>query len=203
MKRKSSTPSVKTKGTPKARQTSPAKTSLAAKAKTAAAGKVALSKSNPVVPAAGQAPSRPGDTGSAQILRELKELRRHLAPPPVPARSAEAALERGVDSMRRLLSELIEQHDQWILSRLIAIRAAAGRAPKAVQAVDQLLEDLGAIRFRAESFDHVDPLVHSVVEERPSATATEGVILETLQPGFRTGTGAVLAKANVAVSRKY
>jgi molecular chaperone GrpE (heat shock protein) len=183
------------------RKTTPAQAK--AKAKTSPKAKPKTPSHAPAAPDKIQAVSTASaNSESSQILREIQALRALLTSNPAPARAADEALERGVDSMRRLLSELLEQQNQWILSRLIALRAAAAAAPKVAQGLEQLLDELGAIRFRAESFDHVDPRVHTVVEERPNASVSAGTILETLQPGFRSGNGVVLAKASVAVSRR-
>ena len=49
--------------------------------------------------------------------------------------------------------------------------------------------------------DFVDPLIHVVVEERRVDSAPDGVVLETLRPGYRTARGLVVCKAAVAVNR--
>ena len=136
-----------------------------------------------------------------QILAELKALRALLQPsaPSAPT-SADHVLESGVTSIRRLLSELLEQQTHWILARLVALRETAADAPRVAKQIDSLLDELGAVRFQAEALDYVDPLVHTVVEERPNPEMTEGLIVETVRAGYRTGVGAVLAKACVAVS---
>jgi molecular chaperone GrpE (heat shock protein) len=70
-----------------------------------------------------------------------------------------------------------------------------------LERLDSLLENLGAVRFEAETLDAVDPLIHVVVEEREQVDAPEGVIVQTVRPGFRTARGLVVCKAAVAVSR--
>lgn len=137
-----------------------------------------------------------------QILKELQAIRAGLAPAPAPKPTNGDPLEHSVDSMRRLLSELLSQHNEWILGRLVSLREDALDAPKVLEGLDELLGELGAIRFGAESLDFVDPLVHTVVEERADESVSEGVILETVRPGYRTGNGAVLVRANVAISRR-
>jgi hypothetical protein len=140
--------------------------------------------------------------GNSEILRELREIRLMLAQDRAVATSADAALEDGVDSLRRLLSEMIERRMEWVLSRVVALRTAVTEAPRVVREIDGLLEELGAIRFTAQSMDHVDPLIHVVVDERKTTGGPEGVILETVRPGYRTSAGTILSKACVAVSRR-
>jgi molecular chaperone GrpE len=137
-------------------------------------------------------------------IRSLKEiLNRRFAPP----RGGDAALEESVDSLRRLLSELIERRMESVVKELVDIRreaaaAANGAMGRAITRLDALLDDLGAMRFDAEPMDLVDPLIHVVADERHDDTAPDGVILEALQPGYRSARGMVLCKAAVAVNRK-
>lgn len=161
-----------------------------------AASAVAQPKFQPVAVSAPQATSDP-----TPILAELKNIRSLLQLDRSAPASADQVLESGVTSIRRLLSELLEKQTDWILARLVALRETAVDSPRVARALDALLDDLGAVRFRAESLDCVDPLVHTVVEERPVSDMTEGLIVETVRPGYRTGVGTVLAKACVAVSR--
>ena len=122
-----------------------------------------------------------------------------LAPQP-----ADTIVEEGVDSLRRLLSELLEHRLESLASELAHVRrevAAGAGAERVLGLVDDLLHRVGAVRFAAEPFDVVDPLIHAVVEERAAAGVPRGVIIEGLQPGFRSGRGLVLCKAAVAVSR--
>jgi hypothetical protein len=119
----------------------------------------------------------------------------------------DTALEGAVDSLRRLLSELIEQHTESVVKELAEVRreaaatAGAGRA-RILDRVDHLLDTLGAVRFEAEPMDLLDPLIHVVAEERHDQRAPDGVILATLRPGYRTGRGLVVCKAGVAVNRR-
>lgn len=120
-----------------------------------------------------------------------------------PARSPEALLDGAVDSLRRLLSELVEGRLESVARELAELRreaAAGAERARLLELVDDLLERLGAVRFSAESLDVVDPLIHTVVEERRSAGVPRGVIIEGVRPGFRSGRGLVLCKAAVAVS---
>ena len=144
-----------------------------------------------------------------QMLKELRaelasvsQTLQKIAAPPV---AADAALESSVDSVRRLLSELIESRLEPVIAQVAAIRElviSAPRAREAVERIEALLADLGALRFEAKRLDYFDPLIHQAVAERRDPAAPEGVVLETLMPGYRTGRGHIVAKARVAVNRK-
>lgn len=127
------------------------------------------------------------------------------APPPAPAaiEPLTGPLDGAVDSLRRLLSELLEQRLESVARDLAEVRRAltAGDDLSAgLERLDDLLDRLGAVRFSAEPLDVVDPLIHTVVAERPGNGVPRGVVLEAVRPGFRSSRGLVLAKAAVAVS---
>jgi len=141
------------------------------------------------------------------VLAELATLRRLLerlsAPPP----TADAALESGVDSMRRLLTELLESRMDPVIAEVAAIRSLAasetkGKVRAVVDRLDLLLNDMGAVRFEAQRLDYFDPLIHQALAERHDADAPDRVILETVVPGYRTCRGRVVAKAGVAINRR-
>jgi molecular chaperone GrpE (heat shock protein) len=124
---------------------------------------------------------------------------------PPSARGAE--LEESVDSLRRLLSELIDQRMEAVVQQLADIRRDAASLPadhgrRIAARLDELLESLGAERFEAETMDVVDPLIHVVVAERQQQDVPDGVIVETVRPGYRTARGRVVCKAAVAVSQR-
>ena len=83
-----------------------------------------------------------------------------------------------------------------------ALVASGTRGSEAVERIEALLSELGALRFEANRLDYFDPLIHQAVAERRDAAAPAGVVLETLAPGYRTGRGHVVAKARVAVNRR-
>jgi hypothetical protein len=123
---------------------------------------------------------------------------RELAP-----HTADTIVEGAVDSLRRLLSELLEHRLEAVAGALADIRrelAAGAGEERVLGLVDELLHQVGAARFAAEPLDVVDPLIHVVVEERKAPGVPRGVIVEALQPGFRNTRGLVLCKAAVAVS---
>jgi molecular chaperone GrpE (heat shock protein) len=121
--------------------------------------------------------------------------------------STDAAVEASVDALRRVLSDLIEQRTESVVKELVDVRrdaaslAAQGGA-RIVERLEHLIEDLGAVRFEADVMDVVDPLIHVVVEERQQADAPDGVILETVRPGYRTARGMVVCKAAVVVNQR-
>jgi hypothetical protein len=158
--------------------------------------------------AAPPAPSAPAPEPATQaILTELAALRRMLERMSAPPSSDDAALESGVDSMRRLLTELLESRLDPVIAEVAAIRTLAaseteGKSGSVVDRLDLLLNDLGAVRFEAQRLDYYDPLIHQVLEERRDAVAPDRVILETVVPGYRTQRGRVVAKAGVAINRR-
>ncbi len=148
------------------------------------------------------------------MMTEVRSIRDLVQPPTKPRAArpgsgprADLALESSVDSLRRLLSELIEQRMEAVVTDLVDIRDRAvalggGDGTDLVGRLDDLLENLGAVRFAAEPMDIVDPLIHTVIDERHQTDAPDGVIVETVRPGFRTARGVVLCKAAVAVNRR-
>jgi molecular chaperone GrpE (heat shock protein) len=159
-------------------------------------------------PRAAIAASEPGLRAILGEIRTVKQMLEKLVTPfSSDGSRSDAALESSVDSLRRLLSELIEQRMEAVVRDLVDIRRQAAAVAQRkgtgiVERLDQVLEDLGAIRFEAEPMDVVDPLIHAVTEERQRADAPDGVILETVRPGFRTARGVVVCKAAVAVNRR-
>jgi len=156
----------------------------------------------PPIPSA-QAPQ----AATQGILAELASLRQMLERMSAPLPSADASLESSVDSMRRLLTELLESRMDPVIAEVAAIRSLAasetkGRVRSVVDRLDLLLNDMGAERFEAQRLDYFDPLIHQVLAERHDADAPDRVILETFVPGYRTCRGRVVAKAGVAINRR-
>jgi molecular chaperone GrpE (heat shock protein) len=123
------------------------------------------------------------------------------------ADDADAELESAVDSMRRLFCEFIERRTDSLLAEVGSIREAVasprGMDPAVVlDRFDALLDRFGAVRFTAERLDFIDPAIHEVAAERNLVDLPDGVIVETLRPGLRSSSGAVVWKARVAINRK-
>ena len=184
---------------------SPAVTRIKAAAARAVAPAMVVGKG-----AASKAESRP-DVGltldlaqrmHAETVQRLEALTARL--PPRPTVSGDTALEGTVDSLRRLLSELLEERSEILTQALVAVRGnlARGAAKDAASGLDKVLEDLGAMSFEAERLDYLDPAIHEVRAERHEAAAPDGVIVATLAPGWRTARGVVAQRAAVAVNRR-
>ncbi|MEI7880122.1 MAG: hypothetical protein WCI95_04520 [bacterium] len=111
-----------------------------------------------------------------------------------------------VDALRRVLNDLMEARMNDVIRELVTIRnsaaSAGGEARRIAEQMDALLSDLGAMRFEAERLEHVDPLIHTVSREVSDSSLPDGIIMETLRPGFHTPRGIIVAKALVAVNRR-
>jgi len=137
------------------------------------------------------------------LRQEVTALRTQLAKYISPV--ATGTLEE-VDALRRVLSDLMEARMNDVIRELVIIRntaaSAGGEARRVTEQMDTLLADLGAMKFEAERLEHVDPLIHTVTREVSDASLPDGVVNETIRPGFHTGRGIVVAKALVAVNRR-
>ena len=162
----------------------------------------------PAVKAAPKAPTavtpvKATDEALESLRQEVTALRaqlsRHMAP------VTTGTLEE-VDALRRVLNDVMEARMNDVIRELVAIRntsaAAGGDARRVTEHMDTLLADLGAMKFEAERLEHVDPLIHTVTREVSDARLPDGVVVETIRPGFHTGHGIVVAKALVAVNRR-
>lgn len=142
-------------------------------------------------------------SGVEALRQEITALRaqlsRHMAP--VTTGSMEE-----VDALRRVLNDLMEARLNDVIRELVTIRnsatAAGSEARRIADQMDTLLADLGAMKFEAERFEHVDPLIHTVAREVTDPSLPDGIIMETLRPGFHTSRGIVVAKALVTVNRR-
>lgn len=137
------------------------------------------------------------------IRQEVSALRTQLAKNMTPVTSG--TLEE-VDALRRVLNDLMEARMNNVIRELVTIRNAAAsagsNARQVTEQMDALLADLGAMKFEAERLEYVDPLIHAVTREVTDASLPDGVVTETVRPGFYTGHGIVVAKALVAVNRR-
>ena len=157
-------------------------------------------------PKAATAPVGVDAAALAPIRGELAAMRSAIEKLTTP-RTGGAGSTDEVDAIRRLLSDLMEQKLESVVRDLVAIRneAAAERGAagvRIVQQIDDLVGTLGAVRFEAQRLDHVDVLIHGVAREAHLPELPEGVVIETIRPGFRTGRGLVVTKALVVVNRR-
>ena len=134
-----------------------------------------------------------------EITALRSQLAKHLSP------VTTGTLEE-VDALRRVLNDLMEARLNDVIREVVNIRnsaASTGTAARHItEQMDTLLADLGAQKFEAERLEHVDPLIHTVTRETHDARLPDGVVTETIRPGFHTGHGIVVAKALVAVNRR-
>lgn len=137
-------------------------------------------------------------------VRTLKEMVGRLLPS---AGEPDAVMDASADALRRLLSDLIERRLESVIKEAAEVFGmfAVSKFPNSgpvVKRMETLLGNLGAIRYEAERLDFIDPLIHNVVAERSVKDAPEGVILDTVRPGYRTARGLIVAKASVVVNRR-
>lgn len=148
-------------------------------------------------------PEKSTATAMESIRQEIAALRSQLGKHMAPVTTG--SLEE-VDAMRRVLNDLMEARMNTVIRDLVTIRntaASAGAdARRVTEQMDTLLADLGAMKFEAERLEHVDPLIHTVTREVTDPSLPDGVVTETIRPGFHTGRGIVVAKALVAVNRR-
>jgi len=142
-------------------------------------------------------------TGMEALRQEITALRTQFSRQMAPVTTG--SMEE-VDALRRVLNDLMEARMNDVIRELVTIRnsaaSAGGEARRIAEQMDALLADLGAMRFEAERLEHVDPLIHTVAREISDTSLPDGIILETLRPGFHTSRGIVVAKALVAVNRR-
>jgi molecular chaperone GrpE (heat shock protein) len=140
------------------------------------------------------------------LLLEIRLLREALDFTASRTRTPGSPSETEITAVRRLLGDLIDARMEDLLADLVSVRvslpAGADGLADAVRGIDALIEKMGATRFEAEAMDFPDPLIHAVTAERRIDGAPDGVIVETVRPGYRAGHGAILAKACVAVNRR-
>jgi hypothetical protein len=142
-----------------------------------------------------------------EVLRELRALRAAVVPKDRGPSGEDGGLESAVDSLRRLLSELLETNHEAVLRELVLIRLAIADPAHldlvaALGQLDRLMDRLGAMEFSARKLDFVDPTIHEIKGERHAVGLPDGVVAEGLRPGFRSASGVVLTKAWVAVNRR-
>ncbi|MEI6168092.1 MAG: hypothetical protein WCS52_12950 [bacterium] len=142
-------------------------------------------------------------TGIEALRQEITALRTQFSRQMAPVTTG--SMEE-VDALRRVLNDLMEARMNDVIRELVTIRnsaaSAGGEARRIAEQMDALLSDLGAMKFEAERLEHVDPLIHTVSREVSDSSLPDGIIMETLRPGFHTSRGIIVAKALVAVNRR-
>jgi len=71
-----------------------------------------------------------------------------------------------------------------------------------LKSIDALMENMGGIAFAAEPLEHLDPVIYTVGREIQNPQIPDGVIVETIRPGYRTARGQILIKALVSINRR-
>lgn len=108
-----------------------------------------------------------------------------------------------VNAIRRVMADILEGRMFGVLQKLASLRQVIPMdAEELANRIDGLLEDLGAIRFTAESIEHLDPVIHEVGREVQELQFPDGVIVSTIRPGWRTARGQILARAVVSLNRR-
>jgi molecular chaperone GrpE (heat shock protein) len=144
--------------------------------------------------------------GTDEILAEVRGIKDMVGKLLPSADNPDTVIDASADALRRLLSDLIERRLESVIKQVAEVRSEVpvSKFPEAeplATRLDTLLGDLGAIRYEAEPLDYIDPLIHNVVGERRVENTPDGVILETVRPGYRTARGLIVAKAAVLVNR--
>jgi hypothetical protein len=142
-----------------------------------------------------------------EVLKELRKLQAAVMPKTRRPRAADEGLESATNSIRRVLSDCFERDHESLLLDLIRARQELAdperRDPTAaLRHLDGVIDRLGALEFSARPRDFVDPAIHEVRAERRVNGLPEGVVAESLRPGFRSRSGVVILKAWVAVNRR-
>lgn len=151
---------------------------------------------------------RPQDGVEAglQALRgEIESLRQAVASLAAPAAESSAGLEQAAMALRRILSDMVEREMEPVAAAVARVRgevAAGAPAARITERLDAVMDELGAIRYDARPLDAFDPLIHVAAGEGRRADFPDGVVVESLRPGYRTARGSVLAKAAVVVNRR-
>jgi hypothetical protein len=143
----------------------------------------------------------------AHILAAIQALHARFDQLSAIPETTDALLDGATNSLRRLLCELLEQRLEPVILLAAELRReteqdAADSSGRLREALDRILEQLGAIRFEANAMDPVDPLIHLVVEERRGLDLPDGVIITTVRPGYKTPRGRIAAKSRVVVHRR-
>ena len=145
----------------------------------------------------------PSGAGIEALRQEITALRTQFSRQSAPVTTG--SMEE-VDALRRVLNDLMEARMNDVIRELVTIRnssaSAGGEARRIAEQMDALLANLGAMRFEAERLEHIDPLIHAVSREISDPSLPDGIIMETLRPGFHTSRGIIVAKALVAVNRR-
>lgn len=128
-----------------------------------------------------------------------------------------APLDRATATFHRLVNEVVDDHLSEMLPPLAALRnemaqkatdESSNGSPhrdlfaRGAETIDHVLTLAGAERYEARIGQNYDPLIHLAVGETNLADLGNGVVSESLQPGFRSTQGKVIAAARVRINRR-
>jgi molecular chaperone GrpE (heat shock protein) len=128
-----------------------------------------------------------------------------------------APLDRATATFQRLIAEVMDEKLAELAPPLVSLRSemaqrvrtdghsdpvAAEFYQRGVEVLDQVLS-LGDIRrYEVPVGAAFDSLIHLAVGETRRGDLPNGVVAESVQPGFRTARGKVIAPAKVKVNRR-
>ena len=128
-----------------------------------------------------------------------------------------APLDRATAMFQRLLNDVVDEHLSDMLPTLVALRCEmADRAGDAQAAdshdddfferggdmLDQVLSSAHVGRFDARQGEAFDSLIHLAIGETGQDDLADGMVAESVRPGFRASDGKVIAPARVKVNRR-
>ncbi len=129
-------------------------------------------------------------------------------------------LDRATTTFQRLVTEVVDDQLATLLPPIVALRndlefrgteaSPSGRGQddwkdflaNSVEMLDQTLVQVGVARYEPHAGVPFDSLIHLAVGETRRDDLPEGVVSESLQPGFRTARGKVISPARVKVNRR-
>lgn len=129
-------------------------------------------------------------------------------------------LDRATATFQRLVTEVVDDQLATLLPPIVTLRndlelrgteaAPSGRGQddwkeflaNSVEMLDQTLVQIGVAKYDPHAGVPFDSLIHLAVGETRRDDLPEGVVSESLQPGFRTARGKVISLAHVKVNRR-
>ena len=128
-----------------------------------------------------------------------------------------APLDRAAASFQRLVNEVMDDQLAELLPPLVALRnemalraanddpndsSARDLCQRGTETLDHVLALAQVERYEARVGETCDPLIHLAVKETNQDDLADGAVAASLQPGFRTRRGKVVAAARVTVNRR-
>jgi len=124
-----------------------------------------------------------------------------------------APIDRATATFQRIVAEVVDDQLAEMLGPLVSLRNEMGQraddesgeddfARRGSETLDHVLKLAGVQSFEARAGEPVDPVIHLVVGEAHRGDLADGVVAETVQRGFRTGRGRIVAPVRVRVNRR-